>query len=125
VRLQHVSGHTRAALRMFTNSTACAGGRKGNSSAPPSPDRSGNLPAFRSSIRLSMVAMPTAALRRMIARRWPAGGPACELAGAAADLRATKMLIDMLKEVEEKAGTAARTPPDREVVELFVARLRR
>ena len=40
------------------------------------------------------------------------------------------MLIDMLKEVEEKAGTASPEPagltaPDREVVELFVARLRR
>ena len=50
---------------------------------------------------------------------------------ADADLRATKMLFDMLKEVEEKAGTAsppepaALTAPDREVVELFVARLRR
>jgi len=47
-----------------------------------------------------------------------------------ADLRATKMLIDMLKEAEEKAGTAAPepaklTPPDREVVDQFVARLRR
>jgi len=50
---------------------------------------------------------------------------------ADADLRATKMLFDMLKEVEEKAGTAPPpepaqlTAPDREVVELFVARLRR
>jgi len=49
---------------------------------------------------------------------------------ASADLRATKMLIDMLKEVEEKAGAAAPEPAklaaaDREVVELFVARLRR
>src|SRR5215472_4728788 len=50
---------------------------------------------------------------------------------ADADLRATKMLFDMLKAVEEKAGTAsspepaALTAPDREVVELFVARLRR
>src|SRR5215469_1097848 len=50
---------------------------------------------------------------------------------ADADLRATKMLFDMLKEVEEKAGTASSpepaqlTAPDREVVELFVARLRR
>ena len=49
---------------------------------------------------------------------------------AAADLRATKMLIDMLKEVEEKAGAATPEPAklaaaDREVVELFVARLRR
>jgi Family of unknown function (DUF5681) len=49
---------------------------------------------------------------------------------AEADLRATKMLFDMLKEVEGKAGAAPAEPPkltspDREVVELFVARLRR
>jgi len=50
---------------------------------------------------------------------------------ADADLRATKMLFDLMKEVEEKAGTAAPaepaklTPMDREVVDLFVARLRR
>ena len=42
------------------------------------------------------------------------------------------MLIDMMKDVEEKAGTAAPPPelrrlaePDKEVVQLFVARLRR
>jgi hypothetical protein len=49
---------------------------------------------------------------------------------AKADLRATKMLFDMMKEVEQKAGAAPPEPakltaPDREVVELFVARLRR
>jgi hypothetical protein len=48
---------------------------------------------------------------------------------AKADLRATKMLFDMMKEVEPKAGAAAPaeklTAPDREVVELFVTRLRR
>jgi hypothetical protein len=49
---------------------------------------------------------------------------------AKADLRATKMLFDMMKEVEQKAGAVAPEPPkltapDREVVELFVARLRR
>src|SRR5438128_11661077 len=49
---------------------------------------------------------------------------------AAADLRAPKMPIDMLKEVEEKAGAVSLEPakltaPDREVVEQFVARLRR
>src|SRR5262249_4476461 len=50
---------------------------------------------------------------------------------AEADLRATKMLFDMLKEVEEMAGTISPpeppklAAPDREVVELFVARLRR
>ena len=50
-----------------------------------------------------------------------------------ADLRAIKMLTDMQKEAEAKAGTASPEPTaptklaaeDREVVELFVARLRR
>jgi len=50
---------------------------------------------------------------------------------AEADVRFTKMLFDLLKEVEQKAGVAASPEPpkltatDREVVELFVARLRR
>ena len=48
---------------------------------------------------------------------------------AKADLRAIKMLFD-IKEVEQKAGAAPPEPPkltstDREVVELFIARLRR
>ena len=51
---------------------------------------------------------------------------------ASADLRATKMLIDMMKDVERKAGDAAPPPAprrpteaDKEVVQRFVARLRR
>src|SRR5271169_4890708 len=49
-----------------------------------------------------------------------------------ADLRATEMLFDMIKDAEQKAGVA--TPPpeprqldavDKEVVQLFVERLRR
>ena len=50
---------------------------------------------------------------------------------ASADLRATKMLIDMMKDVEHKAGDAQPPEPrrlaaaDKEVVQLFVARLRR
>src|SRR5713101_3004565 len=51
---------------------------------------------------------------------------------ASADLRATKMLIDMMKGVEEKASDIAPPPEprrlaaaDKEVVQLFVARLRR
>src|SRR5438552_10183454 len=50
---------------------------------------------------------------------------------ASADLRATKMLIDMMKEVEHKAGDAAPPPEPRlaaagkEVVQQLVARLRR
>ena len=49
---------------------------------------------------------------------------------ASADLRATKMLIDMMKEVEKRAGVAAPAPEpplaeaDEEVVQTFVARLR-
>jgi hypothetical protein len=49
---------------------------------------------------------------------------------AKADLRATKMLFDMMKEVEQKARAAAPpepdklTPADEEVVEQFLARLR-
>ena len=51
---------------------------------------------------------------------------------ASADLRATKMLIDMMKDAEQKADVAS--PPaeprrldaaDREVMQLLVTRLRR
>ena len=50
---------------------------------------------------------------------------------AGANLRATKMLFDLIKEVERKAGAAPPPEPailtatDREVVDVFVARLRR
>jgi hypothetical protein len=51
---------------------------------------------------------------------------------ASADLRATKMLIDMMKDVEHKAGDPAPPPEprrlaaaDKEVVQQLVARLRR
>ena len=49
-----------------------------------------------------------------------------------ADLRATKMLFDMMKDAEHKAGVATPPPeprpldaPDKEVLQLFVERLRR
>ena len=49
-----------------------------------------------------------------------------------ADLRATKMLFDMMKDAEHKAGVAAPPPEprrlsaaDKEVVQLFVERIRR
>jgi hypothetical protein len=49
-----------------------------------------------------------------------------------ADLRATKMLFDMIKDAEHKAGVVAPPPEprrldaaDKEVVQLFVERLRR
>jgi hypothetical protein len=49
---------------------------------------------------------------------------------AAADLRATKMLVDMLKDAEKRAGVASPpqpapfTPADEEVMATFIARLR-
>ena len=49
-----------------------------------------------------------------------------------ADLRATKMLFDMMKDAEHKSGAAATPPeprpldaPDKEVLQLFIERLRR
>ena len=49
-----------------------------------------------------------------------------------ADLRATKMLFDMMKDAEQKAGVASSPPEprqldeaDKEVLQLFVERLRR
>jgi hypothetical protein len=49
---------------------------------------------------------------------------------AGANLRATKMLIDMLRDVEKKADPAPAeknpfSPTDKEVVQLLIARLRR
>jgi hypothetical protein len=49
---------------------------------------------------------------------------------ASADLRATKMLIDMLRDIEKRAEPAAAeknpfSPTDKEVVQQLVARLRR
>ena len=50
---------------------------------------------------------------------------------ASVNLRATQMLFDMMKEVEQKAGAAAPPEPPkltaihREIIDLFVARLRR
>jgi hypothetical protein len=50
---------------------------------------------------------------------------------ATADLRATKMLLDIIKDIEKQAGTAPAPKPvpftaaDEEVVENLFARLRR
>jgi hypothetical protein len=50
---------------------------------------------------------------------------------AGADLRATKMLIDMLKDIEKRVGPPPRpepqpvTPADEEVIENLIARLHR
>ena len=50
---------------------------------------------------------------------------------AGTDLRATKMLIDMMKDIERKAGVVAPpeprqlAPADKEVINSFIARMRR
>jgi Family of unknown function (DUF5681) len=90
--------------------------RKGQSGNPRGPRRKNDLSALLLAALDEPVTLGSGGERRRIT--------------AAADLRATKMLIDMLEEAEAKAGTASPepaklAPANREVVELFVARLRR
>jgi hypothetical protein len=103
--------------------------KKGQSGSPRGP-RPKNLPALLAAALNEPVYAMIDGKRRKITKR-EAIVTQMVNKSAEADLRATKMLFDMMKEVEQKAGTAAPpepaklTAPDREVVELFVARLRR
>jgi hypothetical protein len=64
-----------------------------------------------------------------LARRRPRGPAQLVNKSAAAELRATKMLIDMLREAEKKAEPAPEkntfAPTDKEVVQQLIAGLRR
>ena len=98
--------------------------QKGQSGNPRGP-RGKNLSALLIAALNEPVYVTIDGKRRKITKR-----EAIVNKSAKADLRATKMLFDMMKEVEQKAGAAPPEPPkltatDKEVVELFVARLRR
>jgi hypothetical protein len=106
-------------------------GQSGNPSGPRGRPGKNNLSALLLAALDEPVTLTIDGHRRKITKREAIVTQMVDKS-ASADLRATKMLIDMLKEVEEKAGTAAPEPEpaklataDREVVELFVARLRR
>ena len=101
-------------------------GRSGNPSGRP---RKKDLPELLAAAVDEPVYVTTEGERRRITKR-EAIVTQLVNKSATADLRATKMLIDMLREVEKKAGAAglpraARlTPADREIVEQFITRLR-
>ncbi len=114
--------------------------QKGQSGNPRGPRRK-NLSALLVAALDEPVTLSSDGKRRRITKREAIVAQLVDKS-AAADLRATKMLIDMLKRVEEQAGAASPgsaeltgpaklTAPanlateDREVIELFVARLRR
>ena len=102
--------------------------KKGQSGNPRGP-RPKNLPALLVDALNEKVVVTIDGERREITKR-EAIVTQLVNKSTAADLRATKMLIDMLKQVEEKVAAAglpraARlTAADREIVEQFIARLR-
>lgn len=104
--------------------------QKGQSGNPMGRRRKKGLPELLVAALNAPVTVTTEGERRRISKR-EAIVTQLVNKSAKADLRATKMLIDMLKEVEEKAGPSALSeaaklsPADREVVEQFIARLRR
>ena len=89
------------------------------------------LPALLAAALNETVVMTIDGRRRTLTKR---GAIVTQMVdkSASADLRATKMLIDLMKDIEHRAGDAASLPEpcrpdaaDKEVVQLFVARLRR
>src|SRR5215471_9204583 len=103
--------------------------RKGQSGNPRGP-RSKNLPALLVAALDEPVAVTTGGESRRITKREAVVAQLVDKS-AGADLRATKMLIDMLKDIEKRAGRASPPEPprltaaDEEVVENLLARLRR
>ena len=102
--------------------------KKGQSGNPRGP-RSKNLPALLVEALNDKVVVTTDGERREITKREVIVTQLVNKS-AGADLRATKMLIDMLKDVEKKAGArpspepAPFTAADEEVMATFIARLR-
>ena len=102
-------------------------GQSGN----PGGRRAKSLPALLADALNETVSVTIDGRRRTITKREAIVTQMVDKS-ASADLRATKMLIDMMKDAEHKAGVAAPPPEprpltaaDKEVVQLFVARLRR
>ena len=125
---QHVRGEARFPdrLRQATAGPVFPAGQSGNPRGPRRKDQSSLLTA---ALNEPVYATIDGKRRKITKREAIVTQMVNESAGA--NLRATKMLFDMIKEVEQKAGAAAPPEPakltatDREVVDLFVARLRR
>jgi len=103
--------------------------KKGQSGNPRGP-RAKNLPALLIRALNEPVLVTANGETRQITKREAVIAQLVDKS-TGADLRATKMLIDMLKDIEKRAGTApppkasSLTPADEEVVENLLARLRR
>ena len=100
-------------------------GQSGNPRGRPAK----NLPALVVAALNEPVYVTTNGKRRRITKREAVIAQLVNKS-ATADLRATKMLIDIMKDIEKKAGAApspetSLTPADEEVIAQFVARLRR
>ena len=105
--------------------------KKGHSGNPRGPrPRPKNLPALLVAALNEPFVVTANGEPRRITKREAVIAQLVDLS-TGADLRAMKMLIDMLKDIEERAGTAPLprtsplTPADEEVVENLLARLRR
>jgi hypothetical protein len=105
--------------------------KRGQSGNPRGPrPRPKNLPALLVAALNEPVVASADGDSRQITKREAVIAQLVDMS-AGADLRAMKMLIDMLKDIEERAGTAPLpkasplTPADEEVVENLLARLRR
>ena len=103
--------------------------KKGQSGNPRGP-RSKNLLALLVAALNEPVVVTTGGESRRITKREAVVAQLVDKS-AGADLRATKTLLDMLKDIEKRAGTAPApeksplTAADEEVVENLLARLRR
>ena len=105
--------------------------KKGQSGNPRGPrPRVKNLPALLVAALNEPVVASADGDSRQITKREAVIAQLVDMS-TGADLRAMKMLIDMLKDIEERAGTAPLpkasplTPADEEVVENLLARLPR
>ena len=101
--------------------------KKGQSGNPRGP-RPKDLPALLVAALNEPVVVTANGVSRRITKREAVIAQLVDKS-TGADLRATQMLIDMLKDVEKRAGTPPEalpaTPADEEVVENLLARLRR
>jgi Family of unknown function (DUF5681) len=104
--------------------------RKGRSGNPGGRSKK-NLPALLADALNEPVFVTIDGERRQITKREAVVHQLVNKS-TSADLRATKMLFDMMKDAEQKAGVAAPAPEprplaeaDKEVMRLFVERIRR
>ncbi len=102
--------------------------KKGNSGNPRGP-RAKNLPALLVAALNEPVVVTANGQSRQITKREAVVAQLVDKS-TGADLRATKMLIDMLKDIEKRAGVTAAPAVSpltaaEEVVETLIARLRR